>query len=856
MPLSYAIDRGLCIGCGLCEKVCQAEAVTYDDQPRRTDLEVGAVILATGCEPFDPSDLGNYGYTASPDVLTSVEFERILSASGPFMGRLMRPYDREEPSKIAWLQCVGSRSNRNGENPYCSSVCCMYAIKEAVIAKEHAHSDLDAAIFYMDMRTCGKEFEEYYHRAENEHGVRFIRSRIHSVEPVGEGDLKVNYVESGGELHSEVFNLVVLSVGFQVGREAIELAGRLGIELDKYNFASTDSFMPVATSRPGIYVCGGLQSSKDIPLSVMEASAAAAASSALLKDARWTQTQTKEIPAERNIAGEPPRIGVFICQCGINISGIVNVFEVEDYAKTLPYVIYTEVNLYTCSQDTQAKIAQVIKQQGINRVVIAACTPKTHEPLFQETLQSAGLNKYVVEMANIRNQDSWVHGNDPRSATEKAQDLVRMAVAKAALLEPLPELELDLNPVALVVGGGLSGMTAAKNLADQGYEVHMVERAAELGGQARFLYKTWKGESIRDYLRRLIGDIEENPRIHVYPSTELQHVEGFVGNFTSVLRPKEGDEIAIEHGVAIIATGAQEYKPDEYLYGRDPRVLTHLDLDRRLIQDDSSLEKLRAVAFIQCVGSREPDRPYCSRVCCTHTLERALELKSRNPEMAIYVFYRDLRTYGEREALYHRARQEGILFFRYERENKPRLRDGRDSLEIEVIDRILERPIRIQADLLILATAIVPAETGNLDKLFKIPVNEDGFFIEAHAKLRPVDFATEGVFLCGLAHYPKSTDESISQALAAAARATQYLAANTVVVSGTVAETSPSRCSQCGVCVAVCPFHAPYFTDQGFVSVNPALCKGCGLCVSSCRSGAIRLKGYDDSQIMAMINEV
>jgi len=561
VPLSYAIDRGLCIGCGLCEKVCQAEAVTYDDQPRRTDLEVGAVILATGCEPFDPSDLGNYGYTASPDVLTSVEFERILSASGPFMGRLMRPYDREEPSKIAWLQCVGSRSNRNGENPYCSSVCCMYAIKEAVIAKEHAHSDLDAAIFYMDMRTCGKEFEEYYHRAENEHGVRFIRSRIHSVEPVGEGDLKVNYVESGGELHSEVFNLVVLSVGFQVGREAIELAGRLGIELDKYNFASTDSFMPVATSRPGIYVCGGLQSSKDIPLSVMEASAAAAASSALLKDARWTQTQTKEIPAERNIAGEPPRIGVFICQCGINISGIVNVFEVEDYAKTLPYVIYTEVNLYTCSQDTQAKIAQVIKQQGINRVVIAACTPKTHEPLFQETLQSAGLNKYVVEMANIRNQDSWVHGNDPRSATEKAQDLVRMAVAKAALLEPLPELELDLNPVALVVGGGLSGMTAAKNLADQGYEVHMVERAAELGGQARFLYKTWKGESIRDYLGKLIGDIEENPRIHVYPSTELHHVEGFVGNFTSVLRPKQGDEIAIKHGVAIIATGDEVIAP-------------------------------------------------------------------------------------------------------------------------------------------------------------------------------------------------------------------------------------------------------------------------------------------------------
>ncbi len=857
VPLVYSIDRSACIGCGICETVCLAKAIRYDDEPHRTTIEVGAVVLATGDEVFNPSLYDTYGYESLPNVITSLEFERILSASGPFRGHLMRPYDREEPSKIAWLQCVGSR-DRTINNPYCSSVCCMYAIKEAVIAKEHAHSSLDAAIFFMDIRTHGKDFERYYERARDE-GVRFIRSRVHSLVPAANGDVEILYVEENGEQRSEVFNLVVLSVGFQSGRETAEMAQRLGIELDSYRFVKTDSFTPVATSRPGVYVCGAVQGPKDIPQSVMEASAAAAAAGVQLKDVRGSQSRKRELPSQTNVFGEPPRIGVFVCQCGINIGGVVNVPEVREYARTLPYVVYVEDNLYTCSQDTQVKMAQVIQEQGINRVVVAACTPRTHEPLFQETMLNAGLNKYLFEMANIRNQDSWVHSGNPLGATEKAKDLVRMAVAKAALLEPLYDAELDLVPVTMILGGGVSGMNAAKNLADQGYEVHLVERSAELGGQAKALHKTWLGENIPEYVKQIVAEVEAHPLIHVHTSTELTQVEGFVGNFTSHLRTNgsAGEEtFALKHGLTVLATGGKEYLPSEYLYGEDPRVLTALELDARLVGGDDSLNKADTAVFIQCVGSREPDRPYCSRVCCSHTMESALELKQINPGMSIFVLYRDIRTYGEREDLYTRAREAGVVFVRYDLEAKPEVRRGDDSIEITLIDPILRRPVTLEADLLVLATAIVPYPSERLAQFFKVPLNEDGFFVEAHAKLRPVDFATEGVFMCGLAHCPKSIDESIAQSLAAASRATCLLAKAKVAVSGAVARVNPTLCSVCGTCVTVCPYSAPFFNDKGKAEINPALCKGCGLCAASCRSGAIRLQGFDDSQIFAMIDNV
>jgi heterodisulfide reductase subunit A len=865
VPLKYAIDRNECIyfekgKCRACEKFCPAGAIRFDDQEQIRTLDVGSIVLAPGFRPFDPSRFATYSYTQHPNVVTSMEFERILSASGPSMGHLLRVSDQTEPKKIAWLQCVGSRDVNQCDHAYCSSVCCMYAVKEAVIAKEHSGEDLDCAIFFMDMRTHGKDFERYYDAAREKQGVRFIRSRVHSVQPVeGSEDLILKYAEEDGTFHEESFDMVVLSVGLEVSPEVINFARQLNIELTEGQFCQTASFRPVATTREGVFVCGAFQGPKDIPQSVIEASSAASEAGALLSPARNTLTRVKEVIPERNVGGERPRIGVFICRCGINIASVVDVEAVRDYAKTLPYVEFVTDNLYSCSQDTQENMAQVIKDNQLNRMVVAACTPKTHEPLFQETLVNAGLNKYLFEMTNIRNQDSWVHKNDPKAATDKAKDLVRMAVAKVALMESLQEAKLEINQRVLILGGGISGMVAARSLSSQGYEVALIERNPHLGGQAKSLYSTWKGESIQKELSDLIGGVEADKNITVYLNSRLTSVDGFVGNFKSTITSGTTEE-SIEHGIAVIATGAEELKPTEYLYGKDPRVVTHQELDRRLIDRDPALKKMNTVVFIQCVGSREPQRPYCSRVCCTHSVESALKLKGLNPEMEVFVLYRDIRTYGEREILYREARGAGVHFIRFSLDHKPQVRVGQTGLEIEVIDSVLQRPLLLTPDLVGLASAIVPYKDEKLAQFFKVPMNEDGFFVEAHAKLGPSQFATDGVFLCGMAHYPKPIDESVAQAQAAASRAVTLLARKEIYVSGSVAYANPAYCSSCSVCVEICPYSAPSFIQKGpfagRAEVNPVLCKGCGLCVASCRSGALNLKGFEEGQIMAMIDEM
>ena len=863
VPLKYAIDKDHCIyfekgKCRACEKFCPTKAINFEDKETRLTLNVGAVILALGFKPYDPTRYQTYHYAKYPNVVTSMEFERILSATGPYQGHLQRPSDHKTPKKIAWLQCVGSREIHHCDHGYCSSVCCMYAVKEAVIAKEHAGSDLDCAIFYMDMRTHGKDFERYYDNARDKHGVRFIRSRIPTIDTDGE-DLIVPYVNDKGEVVEERFDMVVLSAGLEISSDALDLAKKLGIDLTEGQFCKTDTFRPVQTSREGIYVCGAFQGPKDIPQSVIEASSAAAEAGALLSEVRNSATKQKEMPAERAGDIKRPRIGVFVCHCGINIGGIVDVRAVRDYAAGLPFVEFVTDNLFTCSTDTQDMIAQQIREKDLNRIVVAACTPKTHEPLFQETLVNAGLNKYLFEMTNIRNQDSWVHKDDPKKATEKAMDLVRMAVAKVSLMTPLKEAEVDINQRALVIGGGISGMTAARTLSRQGYPVTLVENSANLGGQARSLFRTWKGEDIQEKLADLVRSVEEDSNIDVHLGSEISQVEGFVGNFTSTLTSLAGEQ-RVEHGIAVVATGAREHRPEEYLYGKDPRVMTHLELDRRFLSRDPSLKDIRTAVFIQCVGSREPQRPYCSRVCCTHSIESALHLKELNPDMNIYILYRDIRTYGEREAIYRKARLEGILFLQYSKDHKPKVTPAPDGLVIEVMDQNLGQAVQMKADLLALATAIVPPKDQKLAQFFKVPVNEDGFFVEAHAKLGPSEFATDGVFLCGMAHYPKPIDEAVAQAQAASSRAVTLLAKERVKVSGTVAYSNPVVCSSCGVCIEVCPYSAPSFIAKGpfagKAEVNAVLCKGCGLCVASCRSGALNLKGFEEGQIMAMINEM
>jgi len=864
VPLKYSIDADNCIyfkkgKCGACKKFCPTGAVDFEQREKILNLNVGSVILAPGFTPFNPEIFDNYQYANLPNVVTSMEFGRILSASGPTMGHITRlSKDKKEPKKIAWFQCVGSRDLNQCGNSYCSSVCCMYAIKEAVIAKEHAGEDLDCAIFFMDMRTHGKDFEKFYINAREKHGVRFIRSRVHTIAPLPDSDdLEVRYFTEGGNMKTEVFDLIVLSVGLETSPEVIKLAGRLGIELTEGNFSKTDAFTPVATSGEGIFACGAFQGPKDIPQSVIDASAAASAAGEILSKARNTLTKFKEMVPEINVTGERPRIGVFVCNCGTNINGVVNVPEVREYAATLPYVEYAAENLYSCSQDTQDNMADIIKAEKLNRVVVAACTPKTHEPLFQETLINAGLNKYLFEMTNIRNHDSWVHKNNPDIATEKAKDLVRMAVAKVALMEPLEEAELEINQTVMVLGGGISGMAAAKTLSRQGYKTHIVERSSHLGGQALNLFRTTTGEDIKERVSKLVDEVKNDENIYVHLNTTVSKVEGFVGNFESILHSKGKEDIILNHGVAVLATGATELKPEEYNYGKDPRIVTNLELSKKFINSDSSLNDIASAVFIQCVGSREPDRPYCSRVCCNHSINSALKLKEINPDMTIFILYRDIRTYGESELFYKEARDAGIIFVRYSLDNKPEVVKDRDQIIVKVTDPILGRSVEIQADLVALASAVLPYKDGHLANFFKVPINDDGFFVEKHAKLGPSEFATDGVFLCGLAHYPKPIDESVAQGLAAASRAVTLLARKTIQTSGTVAMINPALCSSCGVCISICPYSAPSFIQEGAFAdkaqINPVLCKGCGLCVASCRSGAIHLKGFDNNQIFAQI---
>ncbi len=857
VPLKYAIDNN-CIflnkgKCKACEKFCPTGAVNFDDREKEVTLKVGAVIIAPGCSVYDPGVYDIYNYKTSPNIVTSLEFERILAATGPSGGHVLRPSDNKEPEKIAWIQCVGSRDLHPGSQPYCSGVCCTYAVKEAVIAKEHLKGGLDAAIFYIDIRTHGKDFEKYYNRAQ-ETGVRFVKSRISNIQPADNpGDLVIGYVDESGRRIQETFGMVVLSVGFNVSDQAVHLAQKLEIGLDSFQLAETGSFDPVQTSKPGIFVCGTFESPKDIPQSVIESSACAAMAEQTLAESRGTLARTKEIPQETDVKGAPPRTGVFVCHCGTNIAGFLDVPDLVEYAKTLPHVAYVEDNLFSCSQDTQEQITRVIKEQNLNRIVVAACTPRTHEPLFQETVLNAGINKYLFEMANIRNQCSWVHSNEKEDATQKAKDLIRMAVAKVSLLAPLYDPEIDVNPSALVVGGGISGMTAARNLSKQGYFAHLIEKSDTLGGQAVNLYETWDGEDVQAKLAELVQNVASDPNINVLTSSQVKKVDGFVGNFKTTI-DMAGKEQVIDHGVAIIATGAQEFKPDQYLYGKDPRVLTALELDRKFIDNTLVEDDIRTAVFIQCVGSRIKERPYCSKICCTHSVKNALALKTRKPDMEVFVLYRDMRTYGLREALYREAREKGVVFVRYDVDKPFTVSNENRELAVRCFSTMFQREMEIKPDLLVLATAVVPARDNPVAALFKVPLNDDGFFVEAHVKLQPIDFATKGVYVCGLAHSPKPVDEAVAQGLGAASRAGTFLSKKKVFGNAVVSGIDERLCRGCRICQQACPYQAIDFLEDAVVCrVNPAVCTGCGSCAAVCPTGAASVFYFDDEKVLAMV---
>ena len=848
------LNCGYCCECYQCVDACLANAIDHSQQVQDKEIEVGSVILTTGSEPYDPSHLENvYHYKTSPNVLTSLEFERILSASGPTMGHLQRPSDGKDPKKVAWLQCVGSRDTNQCGNSYCSSVCCMYAIKDSMIAKEHAAEDLDCVVFNMDIRTFGKDYEKYYNRAKDA-GIRFIKSRIHSIDEIADtGNLSIRYMDDAGELQVEEFDMVVLSVGLQVPESTVELAERLGIELNDSRFAVSHPFAPVETTRPGVYACGVFQEPKDIPSSVTEASAAACTAGASLGAARNSLTRSVEIPQQIDVSDQDARVGVFVCNCGVNISSVVDVKGVTEYAKTLPNVVFAQENLFTCSQDSQDQMKEIIKEHKLNRVVVAACSPKTHEPIFQDTMESCGLNKYLFEMANIRNQDSWVHSETSETASGKAKDLVRMSVARAETLHPLQEKKIPVVQKGLVIGGGVAGMNAALGLADQGYEVVLIEKEAELGGLAKQLTATIEGANIGEYLGDLVSRVTSNEKIQVIPNALVVGFGGFKGNFTTeILVGPDMVQRKIEHGVVIVATGAHEHRPQEYLYGDDPRVMTQLELAERMQKGE--LEEPKQVVMIQCIGSRNDENPNCSRVCCQTAIKNALHIKEEYPDAQVFVLYRDIRTYGLLEDYYTEARRQGIFFFRFDPEDPPVAETGKDGVEVTFTDHVLNRKLNVSTDLLVLSAGMEAEDTEELSSIVKLARTPEGYFMEAHVKLRPVDMATEGIFVCGTAHSPKLISESIAQAYAAASRAVTFLSQSQLTLSAVTAQVEADKCASCLICVRSCPYDVPKINEDGVSEIDEALCHGCGICTAECPAKAIQLNWYEDDQIICKVD--
>jgi len=866
VPLVTYIDPEACLylkekKCLICEGVCENGAIDFSQKPEKVEVNIGAIVLASGFEPFDPKVRGDYGYGTMENVVTSLDFERLLSSTGPYEGEILRASDKKHPHKIAWIQCVGSRRVTPGDNSYCSAVCCTYTQKQVLLTKEH-YGEVECTIFHNDIRSYGKDFESYYQRTADLPGVRFIRSYVSIGKEIPETkNVTIKYATSEDGVKEEEFDLVVLSIGLNPPADVTGLAKMYGIELNAHRFCKTNPVNPVETSCPGIFVSGAFQGPMDIPESVFTASGAGSQCGEFLDYRRGKLTKERIYPPEKDVSEEEPRVGVFVCHCGANIGRVVDVPSTVEYALTLPNVVYAQEQLFSCATNSAREITDMIQEKRLNRVVVAACSPRTLEPLFRDTLREAGINQYFYEMANIREHCSWVHSKEKEVATEKAQDILRMSVARACHLEPLQEIDLPVNKAALVVGGGIAGMTCALSLANQGHEVYLVEKDSDMGGMARRLHYTLEGLDVQAYLGDLVRKVYQDPLIHVYTDAIITEATGYVGNFVTKVKSERG-VTEIKHGAAVIAIGADEYKPTEYLYGKDERVVTHLELEEQIAKGEETLMNSKTLVMIQCVGCRNEDRDYCSRVCCSQAIKNALKLKEINPEIDIYVLFRDMRTYGFREDYYREASEKDVKFIRYEPDDKPQVESveegGRRVLRVTVTDPILGQKLAIDTDTLALAAAVIPpAGNSEISEFFKVSLGPDDFFKEAHVKLRPVDFATDGVFLCGTAHYPKHIPEAINQAYGAAGRALTLLSNDIVTVSGSVCEVDERKCIGCGACISACMYGAIEFreTRQGKKAVvNPVLCKGDGLCNAKCPTGAIFLKHFTDEELLSQID--
>ncbi|MBN2039754.1 MAG: FAD-dependent oxidoreductase [Spirochaetes bacterium] len=846
------VNCGICSECMECVEACLPKAVNHNQKERIYDINVGSIVVAPGFDLFDANKKPEYGYGIYENVITSMEMERTFSASGPYQGHVSRPSDHKLPSKVAWIQCVGSRDSSIG-NDYCSSVCCTYATKQATLIKDHYGDQVEAKIFLNDLRTFGKGFDRYYNSAREKFGVKYVNSFISTIKEVpGSKNLLMKYVNDEGELVEEEFEMIVLSVGLVPSPNSKKLAKTLNIDLNEYGFVKPTDMKPGYTSQEGVFVAGVFEAPKDIPETVMSASSAAALSSELLVDYRGTLAVDKEYPPEKDVSGEDIRIGVFVCHCGINIASVVDVKAVVEYAKTLPNVVYANDNLFTCSTDTQEVIKQVIEENKLTRVVVASCSPRTHEPLFQDTIRDAGLNKYLFEMANIRDQCSWVHASNHEKATEKSKDLVRMSVARANRLEALYETPFKVNQKTLVVGGGVSGLTAALGLANQGFETIIVEKSDKLGGHAlEHLHYTLEGVEPRKHIENMIESVKSNSRITVLLNSKLINTSGHVGNFTTTVETS-GQRDEYTHGAVVVATGAVEYTPTEYLYGQNEKVFTQSQLESKIAGNDAALNEVKNVVMIQCVGSRDAEHPYCSRYCCSAAIKNAIRLKEKNKDTNIYILFRDIRTYGFKELYYKKAREMGIKFLRYDENIKPEVTEAGGSLNVAVYDKELRTNLKIDTDFVILSTAIRPnPDSEEIKQIYKLPSDSDNFMLEAHMKLRPLDFANAGIFLCGMAHSPKLIEECISQAQGAVSRTCTMLSKDEMMVGGIVSHVNPDKCVACLTCVRACPFDVPKINADGVAEISSVACQGCGVCVAACPRKAIELDHFKDDQINA-----
>jgi heterodisulfide reductase subunit A-like polyferredoxin len=867
------LQCGICSECLACEYACGTDAIDHDMVETTETIRVGSIILAPGYQAYQAAHSAEYGLGRFPNVVTALQLERMLSASGPTQGKILRPSDGKEVRDVAFLQCVGSRDQ---SHDYCSAVCCMYATKEAIFIKEHI-PEANVHVLMMDMRAFSKGYEAYYRRAQEEYNVTYTRCRVSSVqEDPTTHDLHINYAphpSSEPALHqvdqatiaNERFDLVVLSVGMEISEQVKALGRTLGIELDEYGFCHTSFFNPIETSTPGIFAAGPFREPKDIPESLIDASGAAGQAGILLAPSRGMLAQSAEYPEERDVQQEEPRIGVFVCHCGSNIAGYLDVEALSDYAAELPMVVHTDHLLYTCSQDSTELIKERIREFNLNRLVVASCTPITHGPLFKDVMKEAGLNEHLFSMANIRNHCSWVHSDDSEMATEKAMDLVRMAVSRAKTLESLHRSSIPVRQEALVIGGGPAGMNAALTLAQQGFPVHLVERESALGGNLHHLYlnlATDDSNRLLDpqaYLKELIEKVEREDRITTYLDTTLRKTEGVVGDFRSTLLKEDGSINHINHGVTIVATGAREYQGSDYHYGEDERILSQMEFEQTIatLTDPASQHNshARKIVMIQCVG---PAEDFCARTCCATALKNAIHYKELIPDSQVMILYRDLRAYGFKERLYKKALDRGVLFIRYLPDQKPRVEIEADELSIYVRDDASGMELKLDPDLLVLSMPLVPPE-GNraLGTILKVPVDMDGWFLEAHVKLKPVEFASDGIFLAGAAHYPKHVDEAIVQAHAAASRAAAILSKETLTAGGAIAHVLTDACVGCLTCVRICPFGVPQISEvetgvggvAGAAHIEPTICQGCGTCVGECPAYAIELNHYRHEQV-------